>query len=405
MRTIAPYVAYVNESSPVTLHGQHLLQADGKSLFVGGREALGIEALSDTHATVDLPPLPAGEYTVRIGDAHARGPEMGRVVVGRPPVYRDTTIELGEPAPFTYDAERDAFYLVMESGGRRLRNDGTGGWSMDSLPVSRPQSMELSPDGRELFAISRNCVVHRIDPDTLAVLQSKEKTCSERQVLSDVAPLADGRVLVHQFNNVQVENPDQPADVLDFPSFGQSGAFPGKVRPALFLVNALRDRLLYVAPFVPGIPMDFSSGHVDLYETSGAFRRVPFAVGPDEYLEELTENNLSMSADGSRTLHSTNLYDRDFSLIGRLTAEFPWNLPATSINAQSTKAVALDDGQDEIHVYDLTGPAPDFQRIDAGLTLPTPASRPRLLVPLSGGAVFVVTNGRLYVRTSPALSR
>ena len=403
VRTIAPYVAYVDEPSPVTLFGEHLLQADGKSLFIGDREALDIQASSDTHATVDLPPLPAGEYTVRIGAPD--GPEMARVVVRRPPVYRDATIDVS--VSFEYDAERDALYTPsLESGEvQRLRNDGTGAWSVDTLPISRPMSLALSPDGQELFVVSFDCVVYRVDPDTLAVLESKAKACSDRSTFTAIAPLADGRVLVHQSNNVQIEIDRQPADVLEFPGLGETDVFPGKERPAFFLLNELRDRLLYVAPFIPGIPMDYVDGHADLYEISGGFRRVPFETGPEEYLEEFTASNLSMSAGGSRTLHSTNLDDREFNKIGRLTAEFRWNLPASVLNARGTQAAVVDDGKDGIYVYDLSGPGPDFRQIAAGLTLPTPASRPDVFLPPSGGAVFVATNRQLYVRASPALTR
>jgi hypothetical protein len=426
VRSVKPYVAYVNESMRVTLYGEHLLEADGKSLFIGNAEALDIQASSDTHATVDLPPLPAGEYTVRIGDAPHAGLEMARVVVRQAPVYRDASIDLnGRVRASEYDAERDAIYLVTESSdgrsfGLRLRNDGTGGWRTDTLPISAPEfqphTVALSADGDEVLIASDGCVLHRIHADTFVVRETVQKACSGRSSFTDIAPLVDGRVLLHQ------HNPFQPADVLEFPGFAPTEAFRGNEAGGIFILNGNRDRLLYVKPYTPGVAGAQTPGHADLYDVSGAFKRVPFEAGPDESSEEFARHNLSMSADGSRTLHWTNVYDREFNLIGRLTADFNWGLVGTALNASGTRAVVVKDHSPQdhgrIYIYDLSGSGPDFPQLGAHMSLPIRPTGPRPFVPPSGGAVFVTTDvmrltsdppedppPRLYVRANPALKR
>jgi hypothetical protein len=417
VRVVTPYVAYVGEPSRVTLSGENLQKADGKSLFIGGAEALGIEATSDTEAAIDLPPLAAGTYTVRIANALGVDREMARVVVRAAPVYRDMDdIPVGGPIQsFAYDAERDAIYFVMrartgEFFGLVLRNDGTGGWSTHALPVSPPNfeplSLAISPDGTHLWMTSLHCVVHRVHLDTLAIVESTQKQPCEPDSgleFTDIAPLADGRILI-------VERTLDPiANVLEYPGFTRTDVLPPRGREPLIVLNDARNRLLYVQPGARNGDDTDVPALVDVYDIHGTARPVEL----QDFRADVRGGNLTMTANGSKTLHAVTLYDRQFKPLGRLATDTAWTRVGSTINARGTRAAALDHSTDALTVHDVTG-RDSFPQLGAAMVLPGDVgAASRLHIPQSGGAVFAIAliiSGdasfyNFFVRTHPALTR
>lgn len=394
VRNVLPYVAYANEPSRITLHGEKLLKADGQSLFIGGAEALDIEAVGDTQATITLPPLAAGTYTVRIGGALDLGRESSRVVVRAKPMYVDTQVRGAANGPgndLVYDAERDSLYFTAISpGGERFafafRNDGAG--LMNETIISNPNDFEpgtlaLAVDGSAAYMASDRCEITRVDPGTTALLDSAERTpCPADTSITSIAPLADGRVIV-LFTRLNGET-----EVLEYPEFTPSDVVPARPDSA-FWVSGHHDRLLSVQALDNG---------ADVYDVSGAARRVAFQPHPDT----IHSSTLSMSADGSRTLHASNLYDRDFNPAGSLAGHLPRQ--GTAINPQGTRAVRVDAVTDTIYVHDLTAGGPEFPVIGAPLAVPLDSSPlGRLLVPPAGGAVFLFAWDSDIIKAFPHL--
>jgi hypothetical protein len=392
VRHVLPYVAYVNEPSRITLHGEKLLKADGRSLFIGGAEALDIEAVSDTQATITLPPLAAGTYTVRIGDALGLGRESSRVVVRAKPVYADFQVHGTASGPrrdLTYDAERDAlYYSAFSPGGERfafvIRNDGTGQMieSVISSPGHlEPEMLALAIDGSSVYMVSGRCQITRVDPGTTAILDSAERApCPEDWWITSIAPLADGRVLVLFTRN------DGQTEILEYPGFTPTDAVPARSF-AEFWVSGNHDRLLSVQTHLD---------RADAYDVGGDSRPVQFQAHPDG----IGPANLSMSADGSRTLHASHLYDREFNRVGSLAGHVPRQ--GTAINPQGTRAVRMDSVTDAIYVHDLTASGPEFPVIGAPLAVPMDTSTPgRLLVPPAGGAVFLFSWDNDIIKSFP----
>ena len=403
VRNVLPYVAYVNEPSRITLHGEKLQKADGRSLFIGGTETLDIEAVSDTQATITLPPLAAGTYTVRIGDALGLGRESSRVVVRAKPTYVDMQVRGAANAPGTdlvYDAERDALYYTgfAPSGERfafAFQNDGSG--LMSETIISNPGNFEpdtlaLAIDGTVAYMASGRCRITRVDPATSAILDSVERTpCPEGHSITSIAPLADGRVLL------MVSYPNGTEEIVEYPSFTPVNVVPAR-SSSEFWVSRNHNRLLSVQPF---------QNHADAYDIDGATREVQFEqqdlrIGPW---------SLSMSADGSRTLHGDDLYDRDFQRMGSLAGYAPRQ--GSAINPQGTRAVRMDDVIDAIYVHDLTVAGPEFPVIGAPLAIPwDTSSAGTMLVPPAGGAVFlfawdndiIKAFPHLFVRVAPELA-
>jgi hypothetical protein len=403
VRSVLPYVAYVNESSRITLHGEKLLKSDGQSLFVGGAEALDIEATSDTQAVIDLPPLAAGTYTVRIGDALALGRESARVVVRAKPVHTDFTSFLeAVPNSLAYDAERDVlYYTLMAPNGFLFAfsyvNDGSGTWFHGPLATNpiqfEPDTLALAADGGSLLMASGGCRIHKLDPETGAILETAQHTpCAEGSRFTSIAPLPDGRALLY------LAHLNGEPEIREYPGFAAVEAVPPR-RDSFFEVSGSHNRVLSVQSL---------ASTADVYDLDAPAEQVQLAP----HTGGLTPFNVSMSADGSRTLHGANVYDRDFNLQGRLVEDAPTN--ASVINPQGTRAVTLDGTADALYVHDVTGNGPAFPRLGPPALLGEDVDDEAwLIVPPSGGAVlmfgiqhdFIRPPPKFYVRTHPALAR
>ena len=288
--SIVPYVAYTGQPSLVTLYGDGLLDADGESVFINDIEAPNLTAASDESAAIELPPLPAGTYTVRIGKSGDLSSEMGRVVVRDEPVHRTAELSLpGLVRSLEYDAERDAFYAVfMAADGtrvaRRLHNSGAGAWASDVIPVDAPWAVALTADGAHLLVSSGGCTVHRLDPQTLAVLHSltKDSCDAAGERFGAMAVLADGRVFAV----------DDAGDstVWEYPDFGPAEILSSGANPLLVL-NADRDRLLWIGEGMP-MPSDVQEGSRVFVPPSGTATFTFTVNGPGEpqytlYVREL----------------------------------------------------------------------------------------------------------------------
>lgn len=385
VHAVVPYVAYAGVSSRVTLYGEHLSKADGRSLFVNGVEALEIEATGDTRAQIDLPPLSEGTFKVRVGNALDIPREMARVLVRSPPEYATADVPLpGLIHQVEYDAERDSLYALFRAPNipgapvylaRRLRHAG-GMWHVETIEVpGQPRALTLTADGTRLLVTSGGCAVHELDPGTLAVLRSLTKpSCNAAfEPLGSIAALADGRVLV--------VDDDRDSTVWEYPAFTPTNALPEASLPFTQL-NYERNRLLWAE--LPEERGFWRAWYYDIHAGARAW------TGQSGYWRHI----LGMSGDGSRTLHRADLYDREMRLLGTmggLTNSFE---VAPALDRRGTRAVVLDDHGNQLVINDLTGPGPIYPAI-AAISLPgNVTATSMVLVAPTDRTAFVLAGSR-----------
>ncbi|MGQ0835190.1 MAG: hypothetical protein ACT4O5_09770, partial [Gammaproteobacteria bacterium] len=400
VQAVIPYVAYAGSPSRVTLYGEGLAQANGRSLFINGVEALGISASTDDRAIIELPPLPAGTYTVRIGHALPVARETARVLVRDAPVYGDAQLSLpGLVTSLEYDAERDSFYVVFQDSSgihvaRRLRREG-GAWTLDLIPVSVPIAVGLTADGTQLLVTAPNCTVHRLDPGTLATLQSLTKPSCDPlgERFGALAGLADGRVLI--------VDTEQGSSLWEYPGFGSLQILPAIQNPVAML-SYERNRLLWAER-----PVDQGLRSIFYYDVGGSAARSIQTQGDTLF----TYSRLAISGDGSRTLHQERVYDDALRFIGTLAGRSTDTLPG--LNRRGSRAIALDLQQNALFVHDVSGGGPAFPQMGGGIALQSYMTfGSKVVVPPADTAAFVFTvNGwipgydpdpfKLYVRVLP----
>jgi hypothetical protein len=348
VRTLMPYVAYTQRPQPVTLYGDALSQTEGRTFNVGGRQ-MRIESATSERANAELPPLPDGTYTVSIENPLGIERHMGRVVVRSLPGYEDADVSLSGPVrSVEYDAERDAFYVVLaESGGLAAKRIGRalGTWHVEPINVSAPRAVALAADGTQLLVTADGCAVHHVDPVSLATLQSSTKpSCGGDERLGAVAVLADGRVLIAD---------DLAASgVWDYPAFTASQILPSAMNP-LALVNYARNRLLWA----------------EQPEIAGEWKLHRFSVGMESAREVsphsspgYLRSNLAVSGTGTRALHRTDLYDGQMGYLGTLEGFANPQEMVPGLDHRGTRAVVLDTTTDAMIVYDINRPGPTYPR-------------------------------------------
>jgi hypothetical protein len=194
---ISPYVSYTDQPSTITLYGSGLTAAADARVFLDDIDVGPLSVTSETEAAIALPALAAGEHTLRIG---ADG-EAIRVFVRDLPVHSAADVPLaGTASSLEYDAERDAFYgiFVAADGTRsahRLRNTGTGAWVADVIAVGAARDVALTADGADLLVSADGCLIHRLDPQTLALRESlSDASCSaDEKSFGALTKLVDGQ--------------------------------------------------------------------------------------------------------------------------------------------------------------------------------------------------------------------
>ncbi|MGH8285478.1 MAG: hypothetical protein ACRETT_06895, partial [Steroidobacteraceae bacterium] len=265
------------------------------------------------------------------------------------------------------------------------------------IPVSVPLAVGLTADGTQLLVTSANCTVHRLDPGTLATLQSLTKPSCDPfgGRFGAIAALADGRVLI--------ADTEQGSNVWEYPGFGSLQILPA-IQDPVAVLSYERNRLLWAER-----PVDHGRKDIFYYDVGGSAAQSIKTQGDTLF----TYSRLAISGDGSRTLHQERVYDGALRFIGTLEGRStdPGTLPG--LNRRGTRAIALDLQQNALFVHDVSGGGPTFPQVGGGIALQSyMTSGSKVVVPPADTAAFVFTVNdwipgydpdpfKLYVRVLP----
>jgi hypothetical protein len=393
---ISPYVTYANTTSPVTLYGDFLHLTYQGTLIINGTEVQGFSNEFVNQTQITLPPLPAGEYSVRIKNNLGIVQPMSRVVVRPAPTYPDVDAAIdGRVESFEYDAERDVFYVVSwdldyahTNQIHRLRFDGST-WQKDTIAAVAPQAVSLDVDGNKLLVTAANCTVLEFDPDTLALLLSTTKPSCSSEVFGLVHGVADARVLVGDTN--------QWPTVWTYPSYTQC-TLPSAHSP-VHLLNYDRNRMLWAEA-----PTISAPNELYLYNAiAGTSQEISVHDSDAHFLPGL----LAISGDGARIMHRRDVY-QEGQYIGSLqAASHPYLAPA--LTRAGSRAVVLQPDTDTLSLYDLTH-GPNFAKITDVSVLGDVGYANRIALLPNDRVAFLFTSltsiggnttFRLYVRNLP----
>jgi hypothetical protein len=397
---VAPYVTYVGQAAPVTFYGNRLDQTLGATLVINGIEVHGFAESMANRARITLPVLPVGEYTMHIKNNLGVVIPMSRFVVRQPPSYPDADVATpGRIESLEYDAERDAFYGVSYSeltgvfSAWRMRFDGAQ-WHTDTIDgAPGAESVAMNVDGTKLFVAGPNCIVREVNPATLQITQTAQRSSCFSEFWGLSLGLADGRILVG--------NNSQWPTVYEYPSFVDTTTpFPFISTPH-YKLNRNRDRLLWAET-----PTISAPRHLFFYDLPTDTFSPIIVQDPDTYMFSW---NIAISDDGHRMMHRRDVYE-DGQYVGSVSASLTNAFISPALTHDGEHAVIFDPDTHVLALYDL-GTGPNFPKIGDIDTLPDSTraqTRIALLPDDSVAFTFTtllgqngVTGYSLYVRNLP----
>lgn len=174
---VAPYVAYTGQAKPVIVRGEGFSRVAAPVVEFGGSPGTDVSVRGDTELQVTPPAsLPAGRHQVRVANGNALGLDRSSaelVVVAAAPHTAGLVSNVQTRRRLVYDAERRCLYAASLTANaiQRFCDSGTA-WIQDALTVSGIRDIALTPDGKQLVAISSD-TLHRVDLASFAVVESR----------------------------------------------------------------------------------------------------------------------------------------------------------------------------------------------------------------------------------------
>ncbi|MEJ2455836.1 MAG: hypothetical protein P8103_17000 [Candidatus Thiodiazotropha sp.] len=378
---VTPYVLYANQPRQITIKGSGLMQAAGLSMEIGAATIPNFTVVDDTELNIEIPALPAGEYSFHLVDDLGIAPTSGRLLVKPAPEYQDVVVTIhGRPESIEYDPERDAFFAVLwdldygtDFVAQRIRFDGTQ-WAVVDLSVQKPLAVGLTVDGSELLVTTENCEVVHVDPDTLAIKStSTYPGICYIERFEMVNSFDDGQILVADTN--------QWPTVWEYPSF-TNFSVPSVHNP-ISIRTRNRNAMLWAESPTISAPRSIH------YYSSKTDSFTQFAVqDSDTYF---TSYNLAISDDGKRLIHTFDVYDENQSYIGSLDGLIYNGLDRVGITPDGSRAVRFSYDTKNLSIFDLSNDAGPFPQLGSDLALPSGTFDSAFKVELShdGSAAFV----------------
>jgi hypothetical protein len=194
---VSPHVDNANTSAKVIIRGRKFNDVNVTDVKFGGVSASSFQVVSDTEIRATHPALAAGQHQVSVVTASGNLASRATLVMAAPTSLANLTFlhTDGIYKNILHDRERNAV-LVFPSGGSYIERhiwNGSGWVSTNvTLPYNLGWSWLMSPDGKEIFQITQDNRILRLDAVTLSVLSA---TTSPYQLLA-AGVLNDGNVLI-----------------------------------------------------------------------------------------------------------------------------------------------------------------------------------------------------------------
>lgn len=391
---VAPYAALSGTSKEVILRGSGFNNAGGNAVMFDTTAVSTYDVVSDTEIRITHPTFTAGSRNVRIPNQlgiNRTGATL--VVVDDVPSYPYAAIPTSLPRDhIIHDLERGAVYTnnweYPLPGTPRIERHRliSGSWVTDSLPIPRMRDIALTPDGRELIAISATVLYH-IDLSSFTIASQM-----------DISTAFTYPYSFDNFYHIAMGN-DGDAIVLIGSSwstpfrynvrtktFAQGPGFSSSFASAAIKASADGSRMIIgqngITPEQPSF----------LYIVSQ--RLFTGATGPESI------SRISYDRTGTTSIIDGTVYNKQFVRQGLLGGF----IPAISPDGTRGYAYVFTPSGGMLRTYDLTTPngSDGFVEIGSGIAIPdSPGASMYLEVSADGRAVFITGDEKFIVQPLP----
>lgn len=423
---VAPYVAISNIADRVIIRGENFNQVAIQDVTFGGSSATAYNVVSNTEIHVTHPPLPAGTYPVKLQNNLGVDWSFANLTVVPPKSYSARTLPYPQTPQQTlalkYDAEREAllvgasyfdgnnFNTASRRGNQILRYQFVNGVfsTMSTKLVPLLQDIALSPDGRQLIAITDNEVIH-LDPVTLTETRRTNAALYPGYYLKDIIITNDGNALIttgyvgsgstptysYPLSQSLFQDTRQPCNYYASPGMSTDGSLAVLIQGGL-------------SPIPP----------LCSYESlSGLFTTLSIVVNQIQCMNSGIGTCRPPSLDKSGNyiavidnVYNVRIYDRNFTPLGQL----PGMYGTVTFSPDSTRAYAYDSSG-RLRTFDMTAATVNgqFREIGSGTTLagnpgagvaiypPSPNIIVELIVSPDGRTIFLAGSNQVVIQPAP----
>jgi hypothetical protein len=395
---VAPYVAYTGQAKPVIVRGAGFGRVPAPVVEFGGSAGAGVSVLTDMELQVTPPAdLAVGRHRVRLRNGNALGLDRSSaelVVVAAEPHTAGLISNALTRTRLVYDAERRCLYAASPAGNviQRFCDSGAG-WTQSILAVNGVRDVALTPDGKQLVAISTDRL-HRVDLASFAVVESRTGEqlglgWYDKDKLTSVVVTNDAQAMVlvgsgwYQLYRYDLVAGGALHYVSNYSVYGASA-------PHDLAVSLNGDRIL--SGDAGSSPANFA-----VYDATDRTVTTPSAQ---------VVYYVTLDRTGSRIGAAGLVYDGSFVSLGYAEN---WRM---TVNPDGTRAYGLDPnlgypptpaGPPIVHTFDITGSSV----VELGTTSLSPSpgassGNPNLMVvSLDGGTLFVEGPSGISVLPAP----
>lgn len=394
---VSPYVAAENSSGEVILRGDHFAQASITQVDFGGIDATSFRVISDTEIRATHPPLPAGSYPVGVSTT---GTSLGSAatLVVMPAVASSITtgtVTSLKHGTWTFDQERRAMLVGNVNTYERHAYTGAGWTSLSRIPAfpsripGNPpvlcEGIALSADGKDLFVLTADRRIGRLDPVTLLEKSTSEVALANVNSLQGIFATSDGNVLIlvrsSVGESVQLHKYEPRNDTLT-----KVGGF--NYQFAVGAISGDANRILILGDVLPSNPS------LQFYDASSGTLSSP--------VQGVTSGGtLQLDRTGARIMIGGTLFDQSLNEIGSVGPVVGGSCTfngAAVLSPDGTRAYRPCDDLNAIKpitTYDLTAPAPFA--VSGTVTLIGAGSVNQSIIAGDGTALLILTDSQLNV--------
>jgi len=387
----SPYIAQANASDEIIIRGSGLGSLPGTVSF-DENAAINVTLDSDTQLRATYPALASGLYSIDLGIvSNALGLNRSPaqlLVLPASNLPADEIVSPGTKTAVVFDAERNMIYAADTQNNEIERHawDGTQ-WNTDTLSIANLYDITMLPNGNGLLALSDNSIIH-VNIDGEFNIASTNTPPGNSGPLISIAVGNDGEALIVRGNETF---PTSEASLYRYQT--TTNTFANNFYTANGDAKASLDgSTLYLV----SKPRSNTFSNILIYDTLS-----DSSAGSD--LLSVGSPHASVDLKGDTAIMGINhVYDRNFNLLGRLTAAEP--LGASVISPNSDRAYAYGTSG-ALYIFDLNSPngTGGFnQTLESPVILQNSVGmNPVMTISHDGQLIIIAGSDRLAIQPAP----
>ncbi len=407
MDTVMPRNVIATQVGEVVIRGHGFLTNSVTGVAFGGNNAITFANVSDTEIHATFPALAEGLYSVELSNVSGPLAFAGNLNVVGTKSYTASTLTYPtspqQTLALVYDAEREALLVGARyflggntgAGNTILRYQFSNGAfvSMSSVNVPFLRDFTMSPDGKELLALTDTQVIH-LNPATMIQIRSSVSNHPGTIAFKNIVAMNDGMAIITS-RDITGNNFILPIPSSEIVTAGMSCHYNST--PGVGLDGSY-------ASIVQG-PLSPAPNLCQYDSSTGVFSDVPLNASQPQCLGSRTGKCVAPTINANATnilvtnsFHGASIYDPAYNMLGGLPDAHGDTLFSPDGNIVYSY---LSGGL--MRSFDLTQPTVNdlFPEIGAGITLVGDPGNAKMTMTPNGDTIFIAGENLIAIQPLP----